>query len=76
MGLLKPRKVIQRTVAEVIDHAMRTVKGQFPPGAKLTLVIRSDMLEGPLVFTNDTPEDAIGAIRTLSTQPGAVTVAE
>ena len=75
MALFKPRKVIQRTVAEEIDQRMREIKQLFPE-AKMTLVIRSPSLEGPLIFTNDQPEDAIAAIQSMSTRPNAVVVAE
>lgn len=75
MGLFKPRKVIQRTVASEIDTHMRAIKQLFA-GGKLTLVVRSPSLEGPLVFTNDTPEDAIAAIQSMSTRPNQVVVSE
>lgn len=77
MALFKPRKRIQTTVAELIHDHMREIKGQFGEGAKLTLVIRSDKLEKPLIFTNDKPDDTIEAIKMMTTgEPNLVRVGE
>lgn len=62
MALLKARKVIQRTVAEIIEEHMRAIKQQFPDG-KLTLIVRSATLEGAIIFTNDDASEAIKAIQ-------------
>jgi hypothetical protein len=67
MGLFKPRQRIQGTIAGAIDDRMREIKSMFRGETKLTLVVRTDALEGPLVFTNDTPDDAIAAIRQMTT---------
>lgn len=67
MGLFKPRKTIQNTIAQAIDERMREIKELFPGETKLTLVVRSERLEGPLIFTNDTPDAAVEAIRTMTT---------
>ena len=70
MGLYKRRKAVQQTVAEIIHDHMRGVKEMFPGETHLTLVIRSERFEKPLIFTNDSPEAAIKAIRDM-TEGGA-----
>ncbi len=67
MGLFKPRKQVQGTVAEAIDDRMREIKAMFRGDTKLTLVVRTDALEGPLILTNDEPVAAIEAIRSMTT---------
>ncbi len=73
MGLYKPRAVVQTTIAERLQQLMRGVLELFP-GAKLTLVIRTDRLEDPLVITNDQQDEVIKAIRErMPGKPGLIT---
>lgn len=65
MGLLKPRRSVQRSVSELIDAHMSEIKAQFPD-AKLTLVIRTPILQTPVIFTNDEPAAAIKAINEMT----------
>lgn len=67
MGLFKPKKTLSGSIAGAIDDHMRGIKSEFPGETKLTLVIRSDRFKEPLIFTNDAPEDAIEAIRQMTT---------
>lgn len=79
MALFKPRKRIQTTVAELIHDHMREIKEQFGKGAKLTLIIRSERLEQPIIFSNDDPGAAIAAIKVHAEKgadPGLVKVGE
>lgn len=62
MGLFKKRTVVAGTIAGDIQDHMRAVLEHFP-GAKMTLVIRTDRLEEPLIFTNDKQEEVIAAVR-------------
>jgi len=67
MGLFKPRKRLEGTDAGVIHDHMRAVKELFPGDTKLTLVLRSERFTEPLIFTNDSAEEAIAAIRKMTT---------
>jgi len=67
MGLFKPRKRLEGTIASVIHDHMRAVKELFPGDIKLTLVLRSERFTEPLIFTNDSAEEAIAAIRKMTT---------
>lgn len=67
MALFKPRKTVTGTIAGVIDDHMRAVRELFRGDTKLTLVVRSEDFKGSIVFTNDEPDAAIGAIRDMST---------
>lgn len=67
MGLFKPKKRLEGTIAGHVDDAMRAVKQLFPGDTKLTLVIRSERFKDPLIFTNDAPDEAIQAIRRMTT---------
>lgn len=69
MALFKPRKAAQNNVAEAINHHMAAIKAALGDGnAKLTLVIRSELFEKPIIFTNDDPDATIAAIRTMTTR--------
>lgn len=65
MGLFKPRAAPQNNLMEYIDDCMRTIKASIGGKTKLTLVIRSDKFEKPIIMTNDHPEDTISAIRSM-----------
>ena len=67
MGLFKPRKRLDGTIAGLVDDHMRAVKSLFVGETKLTLVVRSERFTEPLIFTNDSPDDAIEAIRKMTT---------
>jgi hypothetical protein len=67
MGLFKPKRSLDGTIAGHVDDAMRVIKELFPGDTKLTLVVRSDRFKEPLIFTNDAPDAAIEAIRTMTT---------
>lgn len=72
MALFKPRRTTQRTLAEHIDDHMREIKQAFASGTKLTLVVRSPQFDKPFIFTNDTPEETIAAIRAMTTSDNLV----
>jgi hypothetical protein len=79
MALLKPRKRVQTSIAELIHDHLREIKEQFGEKAKLTLIIRSERLEQPIIFTNDEPGAAIAAIKVHAEKgagPGLVKVGE
>jgi hypothetical protein len=65
--LYKPKRIVQGTVAEIVNDHMRGVMQCFPGDTKLTLVVRAFGFEKPLIFTNDAPDDAIAAIRDMTT---------
>jgi hypothetical protein len=67
MGLFKPKRSLDGTVAGHVTDAMRAIKELFPGETQLTLVVRSERFKDPLIFTNDTPEAAIEAIRKMTT---------
>lgn len=67
MGLFKPKRRLDGTIAGGVDEAMRFIKELFPGDTRLTLVIRSERFKEPLIFTNDEPDAAIAAIRKMTT---------
>lgn len=67
MGLFKPKRRLEGTIAGRVDDAMRAIKQLFPGDTKLTLVVRSERFRDPLIFTNDSPDEAIAAIRRMTT---------
>jgi hypothetical protein len=67
MGLFKPKRGLDGTIAGHLTDAMSAVKELFPGDTKLTLVIRSERYKEPLILTNDSPEQAIAAIRKMTT---------
>jgi hypothetical protein len=73
MGLFKPKRQIGQTMADVMDEHMRGIRGLFP-GAKLTLIVRSDRFEKPIIMTNDTQAEAIKAMQEMVPGAGGVIV--
>jgi len=71
MGLFKPRSALQRTIAEHLQDNMREIKELFP-GAKLTLIIRTDALEKPVILSNDEQAEAIKAMREMMPGKGGI----
>lgn len=67
MGLFKPRRRMDGTIAGLINDHMSAVKSLFVGDTKLTLVVRSERFKEPLIFTNDEPDAAIAAIRQMTT---------
>jgi len=67
MGLFKPKRSLDGTIAGHVDDAMRAIREMFPGDTKLTLVVRSDRFKDPLIFTNDSPDAAVEAIRKMTT---------
>lgn len=67
MGLFKPKRRLDGTIAGHLNDAMMAIKELFPGDTKLTLVIRSERFKEPLIFTNDSPDEAIQAIRKMTT---------
>jgi hypothetical protein len=65
MALFKPRPTAPRSVFEKVEHHMRAIRELFGD-PKMTLVIRSDGLEKPIIFTNDEPDATIAAIREMT----------
>lgn len=79
MAKISSRKKILRagstpqTVAEQLQHHMVEISKLFD-SPRMTLVIRSQTLDMPLVVTNDQPEETIAAIRKMVTVIGAPAV--
>jgi hypothetical protein len=67
MGLFKPKRRLDGTIAGHIGDAMRAIKELFPGDTRLTLVIRSERFKDPMIFTNDSPDAAVEAIRKMTT---------
>lgn len=71
MGLFKPKRSAPTNVAGAINHHMSEIRQALGGKGKLTLVIRSELFEKPIIFTNDKPEDAIEAIRQMTDRPSS-----
>jgi len=72
MALFKPRSAVQRTIAEHLRDHMRGINELFPAGAKLTLIIRTEALEQPLILSNDDQAEAVKAMHEMMPGKGGI----